>query len=304
MKGYSLDVDVAVIGGSYAGLSASLQLARARRTVAVVDAGVRRNRFARTSHGYLSQDGRAPGAIAEAARADVRAYPTVQWIDGTAEHARAGDGEFTIDVDGGRFIRARRVVLAPGVIDALPDIEGLAARWGTSVFHCPYCHGYELDRGRIGVIATGPASYHQAMMLPDWGTVTLFTNGAFAPDATQQAELSARGVVIEPARITRVIDHATVALADGRQVALDGLFTATHTHIATPLPAELGCAFDEGPLGRFIRTDAQKATTVPGVFACGDAARGAGSVSLAVGDGAQAGMSVHRSLLFGTWAVA
>lgn len=304
MDASPVDVDVVVVGGSYAGLSAALQLARARRTVAVVDAGVRRNRFAHASHGLPGQDGRAPGAIAEAARADVRAYPTVHWIDGTAEHARAGDGVFTIDVDGGRVIRATRVVLAPGVVDTLPDIDGLADRWGTSVFHCPYCHGYELDRGRIGVVATGPASHHQAMMLPDWGSVTFFLNAAFAPDATQQAELSARGVVIEPARITRVVDHATVALADGRQVVLDGLFTATHTHIATPLPAELGCAFDEGPLGMFIRTDALKATTVPGVFACGDAARGAGSVSLAIGDGAQAGMSVHRSLLFGTWTVA
>ena len=304
MESSRVQVDVAVIGGSYAGLAASLQLARARRSVAVVDAGVRRNRFASASHGLIGQDGRAPGAIAEAARSDVRAYPTVQWFDGTAEHAVAADDGFRIEVDGGRVVLARRVVLAPGVVDTLPEIDGLAARWGTSVFHCPYCHGYELDRGRIGVIATSPASYHQAMLLPDWGPVTLFTNGVFAPDAAQQAELSARGVVIEPARITRVIDHATVALADGRQVVHDGLFTATHTHIATPLPAELGCAFDEGPLGKFIRTDALKATTVPGVFACGDAARGAGSVSLAIGDGAQAGMSVHRSLLFGTWSVA
>lgn len=304
MKASPVDVDVAVIGGSYAGLSAALQLARARRAVAIVDAGVRRNRFAHTSHGFLSQDGRAPGAIAEAARADVRAYPTVQWFDGAAEHAVVNDGAFTIDLDGGRVIHARRVVLAPGVVDTLPDIEGLADRWGASVFHCPYCHGYELDRGRIGVIATGPASYHQAMMLPDWGTVTLFTNGAFAPDAAQQTALAARGVVIDATSIVRVVDQATVALADGRQVVLDGLFTATHTHIASPIPGELGCAFDEGPLGMFIRTDALKATTVPGVFACGDAARGAGSVSLAVGDGAQAGMSVHRLLLFGTWAVA
>ncbi len=273
MEPSAVEVDVAVIGGSYAGLSASLQLARARRTVAIVDAGVRRNRFASASHGLLGQDGRAPGAIADAARADVRAYPTVQWFDGAAEHATATDGRFTIDVDGGRVIHARRVVLAPGVVDALPDIDGLAARWGTSVFHCPYCHGYELNRGRIGVVAGGPASYHQAMMLPDWGTVTLFTNSVFAPDPTQLGELAARGVVIEPTPILRVVDRATVALADGRQVVLDGLFIASRTHIATPIPAELGCQFDESPLGHFIRTDALKATTVPGVFACGDAAR-------------------------------
>ena len=304
MEPSSLEVDVAVIGGSYAGLSASLQLARARRTVAIVDAGVRRNRFAAASHGFLGQDGQAPGAIAEKARGEVRAYPSVRWIDGLAEHAAADDGAFTVGVNGQPPIRARRIVLAPGVVDTLPDIDGLAERWGASVFHCPYCHGYELDRGNIGVVATGTASFHQAMMLPDWGTVTLFTNGAFAPDATERAALSARGVVIEPAVILRVTDRATVWLADGRAVALDGLFTASRTHVATPVPVELGCAFDEGPLGSFIRTDALKATTVAGVFACGDAARGAGSVALAVGDGAQAGMSAHRSLLFGTWTAA
>lgn len=295
--------DVTIVGGSYAGLSAALQLARTRRPIVVVDGGVRRNRFAHESHGLIGQDGRDPAAIAAAARADLMKYPSLRWIDGLAlEAAVSGDG-FTVGLDNDERLATRRIVLAPGVIDTLPKIEGLAARWGTSVFHCPYCHGYELNRGRLGVIAAGPHSYHQAVLLPEWGQVTLFTNGVFTPDAAQHADLERRGVIIETAPVARVVDTATIALEDGRQFVFDGLFTATHTHVATPLPQQLGCALEESPLGSFIRTDALKATTVPGVFACGDAARGAGTVALAVGDGAQAGLSAHRSLVFGTWTV-
>lgn len=299
MEDSRFEVEVAVVGGSFAGLSAALQLARARRRVLIVDAGVRRNRFAGVSHGFLGQDGRRPDRIVDAARAELSVYPTVQWLEGSAEHATAASSGFAIQVDGGRLVQARRVVLAPGVVDTLPDIDGLESRWGTSVFHCPYCHGYELDRGPVGVIATGAASFRQAMLLPDWGQVTLFTNGTFTPDAPQQTALAARGVAVEPAPVQRIVDHATVVVDDGRTMIFSGLFTASRTRVDTPLPADLGCAFDDGPLGAFIRTDALKATTVPGVFACGDAARAVGSVALAVGDGAQAGMSAHQSLIFG-----
>lgn len=293
------DFDVIIIGGSYAGLSAAMQLGRARRRVLVIDAGRRRNRFATTAHGFLGQDGRPPADIVTDARTQVLAYPTVQWLEGTVSQAvAAGDG-FAVTEEAGHILHGRRIVLAPGVVDELPDVEGLAERWGRSVFHCPYCHGYELQRGRIGVLATGPHAYHHAMLLPDWGEVTLFTNGVYVPDEVQAADLSARGVTIEAAPVVRIVDTATVQLGDGRLMSLAGLFTASRTHVASPVAAQLGCAFDEGPLGTFIRTDATKATSVAGVFACGDAARGAGNVAFAVGDGAQAGAAAHRSLVFG-----
>lgn len=292
------EYDAVVIGGSYAGLSASLQLARARRRVLVVDAGRPRNRFARASHGFLGQDGRPPGEIAADGRAQLLAYPTVHWVDGLATHAATLDDGFAITVDADRTLRAKRVVLATGVVDEFPELDGLAERWGRSVFHCPYCHGYELHNGRIGVLAVGPISHHHAMMLPDWGHVTLFTNGVFTPDEAQIAALSARGVVLEAGRVVRIVDTATIELAGGRRVVLDGLFTLCRTHVASPVAEQLDCAFDEGPNGTFIRTDASKATTAAGVFACGDAARAAGSVAMAVGDGAQAGISAHRSLIF------
>jgi thioredoxin reductase len=183
-------------------------------------------------------------------------------------------------------------------------VPGLAERWGSSAFHCPYCHGYELEQGRIGVLATGPLSMHHAMMLPDWGTVTLLLNGAFEPDVAQQAALAARGVTLERTRVSAIADRATVELVDGRKLALDGLFVMSRTHSGSPLAEQLGCAMDEGPMGMFVRTDMMKASTVAGVYVCGDAARAAGSVALAAADGAMAGVAAHQSLIFGAVAAA
>ena len=296
-----MNYDVIVIGGSYAGLAAGLQLARARRRVLVVDAGIRRNRFAGASHGFLTQDGTSAAEIAAKGRSQLLAYENVQWLSGEATRAEAADGGFRVVIEAaGREETGRRLVLALGVKDHLPDIPGLEERWGRSVFHCPYCHGYELDRGRIGVLAASPKSLHHAMLLPDWGSTTFFLNGAFTPDAEQAEQLRRRGVMVVEGIVDRLEgDGATLVMRDGRVFALDGLFTLSRTSIASPIAGQLGCAFDDGPTGAVIRTDPIKATTVPGVFACGDAARMAGSVSLAVGDGAMAGMAAHQSLIFG-----
>jgi thioredoxin reductase len=294
----SSDFDVIVIGGSYAGLSAALLLARTRRRILVVDAGLRRNRFASAAHGFLGQDGRAPQAIADDGREQLMAYPSVQWVQGAAVQAQRVDDGFFVRGDAGQRWRARRLILATGVVDELPAIEGLAERWGRSVFHCPYCHGYELDRGRIGVLAVGEISMHQAQMLPEWGAVTLLTNQSFVPDEDQLAELAARGVQIESERIRRLDGTASVELADGRRLDFDGLFTASYTRPAGPLAEQLGCALESGPMGTLIRTDDTKETSVSDVFACGDAARAMQSVAFAVSDGAMAGFSAHRSLLF------
>lgn len=295
--------DAIVIGGSYAGLAAATQLARARRRVLVVDAGQRRNRFAEHSHGFLTQDGTPAADIAAQGRAQLMAYPTVDWLEGTVTAAeRAGQG-FRIEVDGvapsPEPIDARRLVLATGVIDHLPEVPGLAERWGRHVFHCPYCHGYELNQGRIGALGVSPFSMHVALMLPDWGQATFFLNGAFEPDADQLAQLQARGVVLERGLIDRIEGAMDIVMRDGRVIAQDGLFTLTRVEVASPIAHALGCEFEDGPLGRTIKTDAMKATTVPGVYACGDAARQGGSLPLVVGDGTLAGAATHQSLIFG-----
>ncbi|MCM5682363.1 NAD(P)/FAD-dependent oxidoreductase [Schlegelella sp. S2-27] len=290
--------DAIVVGGSYAGLSAALQLARARRRVLVVDAGVRRNRFASATHGFLTQDGSDPGAVTAEGRAQLMEYDTVDWLSGTAESAAKAGGGFVVSVQGREPLLGRCLVLATGVRDQLPDVPGLAERWGRRVFHCPYCHGYELQQGRIGVLATSPMSVHQALMLPDWGPTTFLLNGVLEPDREQAEALKARGVTIEPGRIDRLEGEGLdVVMHDGRILPFQGLFVAARSVLASPLSGQLGCAVEEGPLGTCIKTDPIKATTVAGVFACGDAARMAGNVALAVGDGAIAGAAAHRFLM-------
>lgn len=289
--------DVIIVGGSYAGLSAGLQLARARRTVLMIDAGQRRNRFAATSHGFLGQDGQAPEVIAAEGRSQLMEYPTVTWVQDSVVQAVAEQGGFSVRTDCNGAFKAKRLILATGVVDELPAIDGLQERWGMRVFHCPYCHGYELDQGRIGVLATSPLAMHHALMLPDWGTTTLFTNGVFTPDAEQQAQLDRRRVCVESTTVTRISgERADLELADGRVIALDGVFTMSRTRIS-PLAEQLGCELADGPTGAYVHTNETRQTSVAGVFACGDTALAAGSVALAVGEGVRAGVGAHFSLI-------
>lgn len=289
--------EVIVIGGSYAGLAAALQLVRARRKVLVVDAGVRRNRRALHSHGFLGNDGRDPAEIAARARAEVLAYPTAKLLETYAESAARTDAGFAVTLATGDRYDAERLILALGVVDDLPAIPGVEEGWGRSIFHCPYCHGYELGGGKIGVLATSPLSVHQGMMLPDWGETTYFTRG-FEPTAEEAVALERRGALIERTPVLAVEEHATVRLDDGRSLRFAGLFLAPQSRIAGRLVSDLGLELEDAPLGAIIKTDAMKATSVPGVFACGDAALPAGSVSFAVADGARAGFGAHRSLIF------
>ncbi|MEA1651410.1 NAD(P)/FAD-dependent oxidoreductase [Nitrospirillum sp. BR 11164] len=290
--------DVLIIGGSYAGLSAALQLGRARRRVLVIDAGQRRNRFADTSHGFLGQDGVAPGRIIATARDQLARYTTVEVRESAAIAVRGDEAGFVVETSGGPVAGAR-LILASGVTDSLPEVPGLAERWGRHIFHCPYCHGYELNQGPIGVLATGPMSLHHAQMLPDWGPTTLFLNGAVEPDAAELADLARRGVTVERTPVVGFFGAgADIRLADGRIIPLAGVFTLARAGITGPLAAELGVDIEDGPLGQCIRVDVTQQTSVQGVFACGDVARMAGSVALAVASGTMAGVSAHRSLIF------
>ncbi|MFP9230785.1 NAD(P)/FAD-dependent oxidoreductase [Pectobacterium cacticida] len=293
-----MNYDVIVVGGSYSGMAAALQLVRARRSVLVIDAGERRNRFASHSHGFLGQDGVPPDEIAANARRQLQAYPTLTWLEGRAEAVIGQVDAFTVTTADGQSHLGRRILLATGVTDHLPEVDGLARRWGKTVFHCPYCHGYELGQGRIGIVGTSPVSIHQAEMLTDWGDVTLLVNGVLELSHEIRSTLESRGVVIEEARIDRIEGHADVMMVDGRRLSFAGLFVATQTSPSSPLAETIGCELEASPMGTQIRADAESKTSVPGVFACGDAARFPHSVSLAVGNGAMTGAHIHRSLLW------
>ena len=292
--------DAILIGGSFAGLSAALQLARARRKVLVIDSGRPRNRFAAASHGFLGQDGRPPLDILAEARRQLELYPTVTFAEAEAASAEGETNAFTVTAQDGQAWQGRRLVLATGLRDELPAVPGLQERWGLTVAHCPYCHGYEARDGQIGVLGNHPASAHQAVMLPDWGPTTYFTQGKFEPDAELAAMLAARGVTIERSPIVEVLGDApsieAVRLADGRAVPIQTIFTAPTLHLASPLAEGLGCAIDAGPMGPVVRVNEWGETSVAGVLAAGDAAVPRHSVTFASASGALAGVGAHRTL--------
>jgi thioredoxin reductase len=293
--------DAIIVGGSYAGLSAAMQLARAGRAVCVIDSGSPRNRFASASHGFFGQDGAAPRAMILQGREKLAAYPTVHFVDDrAAEAVPTGDG-FSIRLESGASRDAAKLVLAFGVIDDLPGIPGLAAKWGQSVLHCPYCHGYEFRGQRLGVLNVMEKSVHQALMIPDWGPTTFFLNGGAMPDPETVEKLRRRAVTIEPAPIAALEgDHALTGarLEDGRVVELDALYTASRTRMASGIAEQLGCAFDAGMLGPVIRVDGMQMTTVPGVYAAGDIARQMHNATFASADGVMAGTAAHQALIF------
>ncbi|MBA2597580.1 MAG: NAD(P)/FAD-dependent oxidoreductase [Chloroflexia bacterium] len=293
--------DAIIVGGSYAGLSAAMPLGRARKRVLIIDAEQRRNRFATAAHGFLGQDGRPPGDIVRDARAEVVAHPTVSFIDGSATAATPVDTGFAITLADGTMHAAARLILATGVVDELPALPGLREQWGTGVALCPYCHGYEVAGGRLGVLALLPMPAHHALLIREWGDVTFFPNGIADPDDAERAMLAANGVAIEEAEVAAITGEpgqsAGIQLRDGRTITLDAIFTGVPSRMASAIPAALGCAFDDSPSGPIIRVDATMQTTVPGVFAAGDAARAMSFIAGAVADGYLAGAAAHRSLV-------
>ena len=293
--------DVIVIGGSFAGQSAAMQLARARQDVVLIDAGAPRNRFADASHGFLGQDGRAPGAIIREATCQLLAYPSVEVVAGEARDATSVDGHFVVTMANSTERRARRLVLATGVTDTLPDIAGMAERWGATVLHCPYCHGYEVRDRALGIIANHPMSAHQAALIPDWGPATYFTQGIYEPDADALALLVKRGVTIERTPVVALLGEApglqAVKLADGRMIDLFAVFTAPTTGPTSPIAQMLGCAMEDGPTGPFVKVDSWGLTSIPGVYAAGDAASPMHNATIASASGVLAGIAAHQSLV-------
>ena len=292
--------DVAVVGGSFAGLTAALQLGRARRAVAVIDAGSPRNRMAPAAHGVPGWDGIPPSDILARFRSDATAYPTVSMVQGHVVGASRVDGFVHLTLASGEALKAERAILAHGVRDVLPDLPGAAETWGRRLLHCPYCHGFEVRDRPLAVLAVHPMSAHQAQLLrADWSDdVTLLTGAVdgVACDAIGDAQ-----VTIDPRRIAalrEVDDGIIVVFLDGTSANFAAAFTAPNVSLDGTPARMLGGAAGDGPLGPFVQVGAMGQTSVPGVFAAGDCARPAHSVTLALGDGAAAGVGCHQSRLF------
>jgi thioredoxin reductase len=287
--------DAAIIGGGAAGLSAALVLGRARRRVVVIDAGAPRNAPAAHMHGFLSRDGTPPAVLLQAARAEVRRY-RVEIVEDLVVDARAG---FALRLAGGRTVQARRVLLATGAADELPDVLGARERWGRDFLHCPYCHGWEVRDLAIGVLATGPGSVEHAHLLRQWSDdVILFTH-THPVTAKERTTLDARGIAVVEGTVERLVvtDDRLQAmqLADGRTVPRDALFIrpALRAH-ADGLAAALGCELlTEG----LVRTDADGRTSVAGVWAAGNAANPRAQVITAAGEGSAVAIAINTALV-------
>ena len=293
------DFDVLLIGGSYAGLAAAMALGRSLRRVLVLDSGQPCNRMTPHAHNFLTQDGRPPAAVAAEARAQVLAYPTVQLVGEAAVAATGADGDFLVTTATGRVARGRKLLFATGVRDILPPQPGVAECWGISAIHCPYCHGYEYRGQPTGTLLNGDAALQHAQLLRQWTSqLTIFTNGPATFTPEQRAQLAAAGVGTEETPVQALRHHAGqlthVALADGRQVPLAALYIRPGMEQHCLLPRALGCAYTEAG---YLQVDTMQKTTVPGIYAAGDATTMMRAVSMAVAGGGLAGAMLNHELL-------
>jgi thioredoxin reductase len=287
--------DVAIIGGGAAGLSAALVLGRARRRVVVVDAGEPRNAPAEHMQGFISRDGTPPAELLTAARAEVLRYG-VEIVEDRVVEATTG---FSLRLATGQTLTARRVLLATGALDDLPDVAGARERWGRDFLHCPYCHGWEVRDQAIGVLATGPGSVQHAHLLRQWtDDVILFAHTAEVTSAEREA-LHARGITIVDGTVEELVvtnDHLQgVRLVDGRTVARRALFIRPplRAHVNGPAAA-LGCELLEDGL---VRADASGRTSVPGVWAAGNATNPRAQVITAAGEGSAVAIAINTELV-------
>ncbi|MFB8140061.1 NAD(P)/FAD-dependent oxidoreductase [Streptomyces parvus] len=304
--------DVVIVGGGAAGLSGALALGRARRSVLVIDAGEPRNAPASHVHNYLGRESTPPGELLAIGRGEAAGYGA-EFVEGRVASAErlpgSGEGEqgFRVVTEDGRSVEARRLLVTTGLVDELPPVPGLAARWGREVLHCPYCHGHEVADRPIGVLATGPLAVHQALMWRQWSDdVTLFLHTGPEPTEEEYEQLAARGIAVvdgEVAGLEVADDRFTgVRLASGRVVPREALvvqarFVARSAVLESlglePVAQEMGGAV----IGSYIPTDPTGATEVPGVWAAGNVTRLTEQVIGAAAAGLMAAGAVNGDLI-------
>ena len=295
--------DVVVIGGGAAGLNGALMLARARRSVVVVDAGEPRNAPADAVHGLLARDGTPPAELLARGRAEVEAYGGEIRAGEVETAARDGDG-FAVRLADGTTLRTRRLLVTTGLVDELPEVPGLRERWGHDVVHCPYCHGWEVRDRAIGVLATGPMAVHQALLFRQLsGDVTFFSHTGPALDAEQAEQFAARGIAVVPGAVgaVEVEDDriAGVRLADGTLVAREVLVVGPRMVARAGFLSALGLRPVDHPsgMGQHVPADPTGRTDVPGVWVAGNITDLSAQVGAAAAAGALAAAQLNADLV-------
>jgi thioredoxin reductase len=298
--------DVVVVGGGAAGLSGALALSRARRSVLVVDDGTPRNAPSDGVHNYLGREGTRPADLMAAGRAEVTGYGGTV-VTGRVADAQRVDGGFAVQLVGGRTVTARRLLVATGLVDELPDVDGLARRWGRDVLHCPYCHGWEVRDRAIGVLGTGPMSVHQAQLLRQWSAdVTLFLHTAPDPTPQEWAQLSARGIAVVDGEVVAVETTANrlsgIRLASGTVVPREALLVAARFVSRSAVLERLGLPaqevrFGEHVMGTAVPAGPGGATAVPGVWVAGNVGDLRAGVINAAAQGFTAATEINADLV-------
>lgn len=296
--------DCVVVGGGSAGLSAALVLGRARRRTLLLDAGEQSNLAAAGVGGLLGHDGRPPAELYEVGRGEIAAYPSVEVRLGeTVRDARRVAEGFELGLRDGSSVSARKVLLAMGMEYRLPELLGLRERWGGAVFHCPFCHGWEVRGRKLGVLASGAGAAQKAILLGAWSEqVTLLTEAGAGLGAEERAQLDAAGVAVEERPLERVEGPGegleAVVFRDGSRLALQALLVGVSLHQRSDLASRLGASFVAGPLSEeTIGVDAGFETEVPGLYAAGDACVSMPSVANAVASGSVAAARMVHALM-------
>ena len=290
--------DVVVIGGGAAGLSAALVLARARRTVAVVDTGAPRNAPAATMQGFLSRDGLPPQDLLAIGRDEVTAYGGTL-IEGTvAAAARCALSGFQVRLADGSALTARRLLVTTGLRDVLPDIPGVRERWGRDLLHCPYCHGYEVRDRPLGVLGGTAEAVQHAQLIRQWSSDVVVFPHTDTLTGQQRAQLAAREIGVVEGTVQRLVvedDRLTgVELDEGRIVGRAAVFVRPRFVPDTDLFVSLGCDLDDDG---WVRADGQGRTTVPGVSVAGNVANPRAQVITAAGEGSAAAIALNADLV-------
>ncbi len=288
--------DVVVIGGGPAGLNGALMLARARRSVLVIDAGEPRNAPAAGVHGFLTREGVNPAELTRIGRDEVRGYGG-RVIDGRVVATAKHDDGFTVTLDDGGVIAARRLLVTTGLVDELPDIPGIRERWGKDVLHCPYCHGWEVRDRAVAVLATGPAAMHQTLLFRQWtADVTLLLNTQPPPDETEMEQLEALEIKVVAGEV-QALEAAGARLANGEVIPLDALVVGPRFNARSDVLAGLGLVPTPHPFGEYIAADANGLTEVPGVYVAGNVSDLKAQVLASAAAGAAAAVAINADLI-------